>query len=238
MCDMVASGAEDLRAKFYEVMYAPVELLDERKDRFLNETMPRWYQHFENLLLNNGAMYGGGKFFVGRSVRIRIDASIARGLTNECVVVAPQLSYADVLVYDTIDISSRLNPSLLNEYPLVRLLLCCCCCGWFVPLIAYAHGRSFEHSRAALKPALLFASTNERDDPLRSVAAIRTSTSLPNTHTYSHNCSDIFVRTLYSMNDRTLHSFSIAATRRVTRAAVGTAARSRPSARRPKCAGC
>jgi len=194
MCDMVAGGAEDLRAKFYEVMYAPVELLDERKDRFLNETMPRWYQHFENLLLNNGAMYGGGKFFVGRSVRIRIDASIARGLTNECVVVAPQLSYADVLVYDTIDISSRLNPSLLNEYPLVRMRLYCCCRDWFVPLIAYAHGRSFEHSRAALKPALLFASTNERDDPLRSVAAIRTSTSLPNTHTLTTAVTSSCVR--------------------------------------------
>ena len=95
--DQIAGISEDMRKAYGKLVYSADA--PQRRAAFVAETLPQHFGILETLLNANGGFYGGGKFFVG-----------------------DRMSYADLLVYDAVDIYARLanDPLLLDAYPALK----------------------------------------------------------------------------------------------------------------------
>eukprot|EP01104_Vermistella_antarctica_P012389 TRINITY_DN3575_c0_g1_i1.p1 TRINITY_DN3575_c0_g1~~TRINITY_DN3575_c0_g1_i1.p1 ORF type:complete len:328 (-),score=90.26 TRINITY_DN3575_c0_g1_i1:155-1096(-) len=98
LCDVIAGGAEDLRKLYSRLVYASSqEEFETNRVPFVSEVLPAKFAKFEALLHHNSPFYGKINFFVSE-----------------------QLTYADVLVFDVVDAASRLSPTSLDEFPILR----------------------------------------------------------------------------------------------------------------------
>jgi len=96
LIDVAMDGAEDLRQKYLRLIYGD-QLADEAKAKYLDEVARAWFRHFEALLLKNN---GGQGYFVGS-----------------------EISIADYSIYEEVEKHTRIFPTLLSEFPLIK--------GWF-----------------------------------------------------------------------------------------------------------
>jgi len=96
LCDVVAGGVDDFRTKYLQLVYN--SNFSSLKEAYITTTVPQQLQNFEKLLEKNGAYYGRGLYFVG-----------------------DQLTFSDILVYDVLDVHSRLaGPEFLADFPLLK----------------------------------------------------------------------------------------------------------------------
>ena len=112
--DYITDGVEDTRKRYGQLVYGNyvrdvvvrdghrIFIMFHRqeveKDQYISDTMPTWLEKFEKLLLSNGGFYGGAKFFVGES-----------------------LTWADILVFDVLNIHVHMEKSALDRFPAVSI---------------------------------------------------------------------------------------------------------------------